>query len=262
MMNLLGKGLAVLTTALSVVFLVLALAVATNQIDWGWKEPRKDLDERVPSEIDKRLAAVAQTVQARDVARKRLAMAQKQRAGTEPVWVDNNLWYAARLKELFAADAPLPNGVVPVKMVKGEAALDPDQPGRPLLDGKLTYTDGANEKTEVAKSYLAYHKDVDQLQKDLVKLNEDIVDLVQAREKYNQALIGLEDMATGKQIKPGLHKLLEQEADFQRQLKRELETMRPLWLQKLVDAQTLLEQQVRLESRLRELKKSEAVRGD
>ena len=50
--NKIGKTLVFLNLVLSLMALTWAGAIFLQQVDWGWKEPRKEIDGRVPSEID------------------------------------------------------------------------------------------------------------------------------------------------------------------------------------------------------------------
>src|SRR5690349_20215903 len=99
MFNLLGKTLVVFNAGLSMLFLTLALGIFTNQIDWGWKEPRQVLHTRVPSEIDKRTAAVKNFLRNRELVELALKEAQDKLNVTEQLWWDYHLDYAKSLDE-------------------------------------------------------------------------------------------------------------------------------------------------------------------
>ncbi len=99
-MNILGKLLVFLNTGLSVVFLILALGIYTHQVDWGWKEPRKELGERIPSEIDKRTAVVKMVGKTKREAVARVEIAQQNLYMARYKWPLAHIWMQKELEKL------------------------------------------------------------------------------------------------------------------------------------------------------------------
>lgn len=259
MINNLGKILVLLNLAISGLFLAFALGIFTNTIDWGWKEPRKVVDERIPSELDKRMAALDQANREREYAKKRVLQAQRNRLGVEPVWPENKLWYTRRLDSLLST-APLQddpffqNGIPKLVIQNGQPELD--KSGRPKTAEPWEFVDPADKTRKVVlqKSLPGYLKEIGDLQQEIINLNQDIKQLIEKQKVITLALGGEVDENLKKKIRPGLYDLLDQESELQKQVKREIETIRPLWVQKLVDAELLLNRRNRLQLRLEELK--------
>jgi len=265
MINLLGKTLAVITAGLGIVFLFLALGIYTHQVDWGWREPRKELGERVPSEIDKRTAAVRQAAGAKNLAEQALKQAQGQLAGAEVSWSKYPLWAEKTLQSLYSGKDPKMD-IRQIELTKGKVQVVPVPQGfgQALLKDKVvfSYSDGKEVHTvDVQKSFEAYHAELADLQAKFHKVNEQLAQEVVGQQNITLQLNGESDPATGRELKPGLHDLLEKEIALQKQIKNELENLRPLWVREMVDAQLLLERQRQLLARKKELEGALAAPG-
>lgn len=251
MMNILGKGLVLLNLILSVFFLTVAAAIFTNQLDWGWMDPRVETKGvRIASEVDKRTAAVKQAA----VQRERMnSFVKNSAAGVltlEQRLPLNRLWYTAQLKKLHSGD-----GKIEIKHLdvdKTGVVLDPTELGRPKLKDDVKYTDAQGKGgVPVDKSYQSYQGDLKKVEDEATTARDDIKKLIDQQEDITVRLNGVTE--DGKMTKPGLYHLLEVENQSQAQVKRETEDVRPRWAQELVEAQLLLERRLRLEKRLEQL---------
>jgi hypothetical protein len=253
-MNYLGKGLVLVNFLCSVCLLAWAGAIYAQKLDWGWKDPRKYLDERVPSEFDKRAAMVREALRGRDRAAAEVAAAQKDVSRYQDMLPRNHLWYNAELARLESADEDIE--VLQVKTDKGQLVLDKQL--RPMLDKKVTFTDGeaddpAKKTTEVNRSFVRYRADLDKVRKASSAVTQNIKEQIEKQADLTVRLNGEKD-DMGKVVKVGLYGLMEEETRTQDQLQKEMSYLRPLWVRELVDAQLLLERRMGLEARLRELK--------
>jgi hypothetical protein len=239
-MNKLGKLLVLLHTALSVVAMAGALGVFLQFVDWGWKEPRKQLDQRVASEYDKRAAALKEAAKARDIAFARVKPAQDALRDAQQRFAGNHLVYLDKLDKLRNAIGALE--VKEIKYNKDGVVLD--TPGKvtglPVFELKV---DG------IEKSYSAY-------QADLKKINGEIDDTVKETRKWTEALEAISDQLLGKNGAPGLYALLEDEKKAQDQAFFEKEYLQPRWARALEEAELFMSRRVGLEQTLQGLKKS------
>ena len=261
-MNFIGKTFVLINFALSFVFLGWALLIFTNQVDWGWKDPRKDLDLRVPSEIDKRTAALKEALRTRDRLLADLKTHRDLYDLYNPRLYLNHLWYNGELKRLQSEPGEIE--VLEVKMEKNAlATLDPKELGRPVLENKVTYTDPMKKAVEVTKSYDTYYAEWQALQVEVDKVTVNINKLVEDQRKLTVLLNGKkDDTDKDKVLEPGLYNLLEAEGATQQRLKAETTYLRPLWVRELVDAQLLVERRRLLQARLAELRVLLAARAE
>jgi hypothetical protein len=244
MMNHLGKGLVLVTAAASVAFLAWAVAIYTQTIDWGWKDPRKELGERVPSEIDKRIAAVKEANAFRARAEAGVKAGSADLARAEEDYGQNVLLYRAKLAELRGAD-----GKIAIHEIKREKGVlirkDPRATAAPAFEEKPL--------PGVDKSIAGYWKELDDVQARLVWITGEIDNLIKKENELTVNLIGQKD-EDGKVVKVGMYDLLEREKKTQEQIRAESNYLQPLWVQELQDAQFLLERMEQLDQRLKELK--------
>jgi len=244
MINHLGKGLVLVTTAVSGVFLAWAIAVYTQTIDWGWKDPRKELGERIPSEIDKRTAAVKDALAFKARAQAGVVNAAEGLAVAEKDYPHNVLLYRDKLAELRADPGKIK--VVELKYDKNGVLVRnaPRATAEPAFE---TVVPGAE------KSSAGYLAELKKVQADLDALTAEIKDLTEKEKELTVNLNGKKD-EDGKVVKVGMYELLEKEKKTQEQVKVESEYLQPLWVRELVDAQLLLARMGRLDQRLAELK--------
>jgi hypothetical protein len=243
MINNLGKGLVLFTVAASFLFLAWAVAVFTQTVDWGWKDPRKELGERVPSEIDKRIAAVKEALRFKARAEAGAKNAQESLAIAEQDFPRNVLSYQAKLNALRTAPGKIK--VEPLKLDKGVLArTDQRATAGPVYEGVVP---GAE------KSVAGYFADLKKVQLALDAATAQIKELTEKEKGLTETLNGLKD-ETGKAVKVGMYELVEKEKKTQEQVKAETEYLQPLWVRELVDAQLLIARMGRLNQRLEELK--------
>jgi hypothetical protein len=246
MINHLGKGLVLVTAVLSVAFLAWAIAVYTQSIDWGWKDPRKELGDRVPSEIDKRTAAVKQAAGFRARAEAGARDGRVNLALAEDDYTHNVLLYRAKLAELRGADGKI--AIQPLKYVQGVLIRkDPRATAPPAFEEKPL--------PGLDKSTAGYLKELDDLQAQLVAITAEIDNLIKKEKELTVNLNGQKD-EDGKVVKVGMYELLEREKKTQEQIRAESDYLQPLWVEELSQAQFLLDRMGRLDQRLKELSKN------
>lgn len=265
-MNFLGKGLVLLHTAFSLLALAFAAGLFLQFVDWGWKEPRKDLEQRRASEIDKRIAALKLAVQARDLTLPDLKTTQAAARDAQARFGPNHLHYRQQLAMLekgagtidarsivFADGSPvLETG----KVKSGKPAYDPKMPAGIVLEGK---------PIPIEKSYEAYLEDLRYLmgevddkgavvrKGEIDKFVDDTRVWLEKAKMLTFFLNGKDD--TGKDIKPGLYKLLEEEYQAQVAAKFERSYLQPIWAATSERAELFMERRLRLEQTLDRLRK-------
>lgn len=250
MMNFLGKTLVLVTLLFSVSFLAWSLAVWSNRVDWGWKDPRKHLEaERVPSEIDKRAAIFKQLIQVKAAVTRQVETTRQSLTFYEALLPYNHLIYAQELARLESAPGPIT--VQEIEVGKDGVVLDDYL--RPRYGKKLTFTDADKKSIEISKSYASYRADLQKVQGDIDEVTAGIQKWVASQKDLTFKLNGTAENGN-KTARPGLYRLLDQESQTQDRLRQEMIYVRPLWVRELVDAQLLLERQQSLRRRLAELK--------
>jgi hypothetical protein len=260
MINYLGKTLVFVNLLLSVALLAWAVGIYTQKVDWGWKEPRKELGERVPSEIDKRLVAwkEAQRVKAAVVgtsdpegkkAPTGIAAEERNLRRYQFLLPSNHLAYDVELKRL--ASVP---GQIEIKRLdidKGKLKVN-EANLLPVFDGNVTYTDPSKKTLAVDQSYDTYRAHLRDIGQQIDAVTVAIKEQIKQEENLTRKLNG--GKAEGKEGRPGLYDLLLHEGKVQDELKKETAYVRPRWVRELVDVQLLLERREGLQERLDQLK--------
>src|SRR5438128_406844 len=108
MIDILGKGLALVHVGLSVMLMAFAAALYANAVDFGWKKPQRVYieaeartdNQAVPSHLDKREAAMRKVARLKWEALLRLGNAQASFIEVEPFLGDNHLKADAELAKL------------------------------------------------------------------------------------------------------------------------------------------------------------------
>jgi hypothetical protein len=256
MVNYVGKTLVFVNLLLSGAVFAWALAVYTQKVDWGWKDPRMELGERVPSEIDKRSAALQEALAARSRAVQEVEAAGRGLAVCRERLPFNHEWYKKQLEELDLSGAenlavlPLQfdkKGLLVVENVAPPAntfLLDPGALGRPVLDKAKV--------AGVSLSLTGYRGKLASLHGEMVTIGAKIQELIGQQEKLTKELNGGED--ADKRRRPGYLQLLQDERKTQEQLKEEVVFLLPFRARESADAQLLLERRQQLQERLVELK--------
>lgn len=238
-MNHLGKGLVLVHLFLSLLVMTWAAALFLQFTDLGWKEPRKELDVRVPSEFDKRAAALRESYRVLAGNTPFLKKTQKTLAELEPFRAQNYLWYKQELARLQSD--PNPIEVKEIKYDKGVLILDTaGKPyGRPELGPKI---DG------LEKSQATYDKE-------LQKINKEIEDAIKETSEWLEKQKDVTEKLNvkgekGKVEKIGLYVLLENEKKAQDQARFEMEYLTPQWVSAKKEAEELLQRRQRLQKTL------------
>ncbi len=253
MINFVGKTLVMVAVGMSFVFLAFALAIYTNQIDWGWKEPRKKLDYRIPSEIDKVSAAVKIATETRFKAEANLKVVQANLETARQNLAQNYLLYKNELARLETA----PNDIEVKNLVRvgGSYKINPST-GSPVLGDKVdpNLQDAEGNPLTINKSFNTYDAEFRNLQKEIGELAKKKQKVAIALAEKTKYLHGIPDPADPmKKLKPGLYELRDEEIDLQRVLRDEIKQIRPLWVRVLANSDLLLQRRRRLETRVREL---------
>lgn len=250
MMNLIGKSLVLIHVTLSLLALVFSGAILLQFVDWGWKEPRLDVAERVPSELDKRIAAVNAAIKARNLALPPLKQSQEALFDAMERYAQNHLFYRAELQRLrdYTGDAPLT--VKEVKFLDGALDLEVPRSGKPKW--------GANVEG-IDKSLVQYHKDLEALQQKIAKVVKENRDLTDKAKLITLRLNGMDEK--GNKVQVGLYDLLEHEAQMQARIRFEKDYIQPQWADSLERAQEFLERRDRLEQTYERLQKDLKSRG-
>lgn len=244
--NTLGKFLVFVQVIFSVLAMTISAAIYLQKLDWGWKEPRKDIYVRVPSEIDKRTAAVIEALRVKENAMAPLKVAQAAHADAEPRFAANHLVYSKLLTKLRSDPNPYDVATDPVKEVKIvggvvqlETPIDKPRAGKPVLENPLP---------QILKSYDLYAEDLKVIQKDIDRLEVEIKDLVQKEKAITFKMTGKDD--AGMQVRIGLYTLMNDEKQMQDQMKFETDYLQPLWVEALDRAELFYERRERLERTL------------
>ncbi len=245
-MNHLGKFLVVVQTALSVLALAWAIAIYLQRVDWGWKEPREDLGFRVPSEIDKRIAALQQDTNLRVQAQPVLRQALKVVDAREKDFYGNHEWYNRILTELKTSPNPLQVKQLNVraKPNPGETVLVLTPSGRPEL----------GDATGLDKSYQSYMKEEKTTLEEIAKTQKRIDQLI-AKGKEQIFYLNGKDEANVV-IKPGLYSMLIDEKALHDQLRFETEYLTELWVDVRKNADIFLSRRRGLQNTLGRLEQA------
>jgi hypothetical protein len=244
MMNYLGKGLVLVNLAASLILMSWSMAVYFQKIDWGWSEPRKVLEGRVPAEIDKRVAAVHEYLKTVGLLVTDLHAAQASLAQIEPSFAVNHVYYLKELDTL--RNSPNPVVVKDLLFKNGALVLDPNTPvGVPKMGPVIP---------ELTKSEHQYQLVLKNLERKISEVNRELDAVLEKQKELTVKLNGKDD--TGKVVKVGLYGLLEREHQAQEKLREEREYVQPLWTEAMEELEVYQERHEALKRNLERLKKS------
>ena len=234
MMNVIGKTLVLIHVALSLLALAWAGAILLQFVDWGWKQPRLDVSERVPSELDKRIAAVGEAERSMKMTLPPLKKSQDAWHAAMDLYAVNHLTYRDELQQLQKAP-----GVLSVSEVIFDKA------GKRIAGPKVD---------DIDKSLVKYQEELAKLQKDVDKLVAEHRDWTDKSKLITMQLNGMD--AKGNKTKVGLYDLLENEAQTQARIRFEKEYLQPQWAAAIKSAQDFTERHERLKEALERLEKA------
>jgi len=245
-MNNLGKALVMINLALSVVALTWAAGLFLQFRDFGWAEPRLEIDKRVASEYDKRVVAYNQAKESATgtLDKMNTLVAELHTARTK--FAENQLIYRAELERLYSG---VGKGLVFKRPRFKGGTLELLKGGRynpPVIDDVI---DG------ITKSYKGYKVDLADVEtkiKTEIKTGED---WTAKHAIISKVLNGGKDDKTGDPY-PGLYDLIEEEKRAQDEAKKELDYLEKIWAPVLQEAEIFIQRRVRLEKTLRDLRES------
>jgi hypothetical protein len=231
---------------ISLVAMTWAAGLFLQFTDWGWKEPRQELDVRIPSEYDKSVAALKQAVRARDLVLPAVKPAELLLADAESHYPQNHLFYVQQVQRLRDSAEP-----IEIKAIKTpNLPLDNGkQTGKPILEDKI---DGLD------KSLVRYGEDLEKVKEENVKVQKEINALVDQSQQLTYLLTGKNN--AGERETFGLYEMVDAEYGALTAARREKEELKPSWADTLEEARRYKQRRVGLEKTLDRLKKAWARR--
>jgi hypothetical protein len=260
--NVIGKTLVFFNLIVSLLAMTWGAGIFLQQLDWGWKEPRKELGMRIPSEYDKRALVLNMVYDGYLKVKPALQPARDSLDKTRVMLAPNHLLYVQKLSELD--DGPDPIKVLRLDYIKGVLKLTGDEKTDPF---RLNPPDfgravsgrpgGPREDDPIAKSFKGYYEELDKLRKKSNNTFAQALELAKKDKGLTQRLTGYEekDEKTGEvDMIPGLYELQEIEKKLQKQFKAEMEYIKPIRELAVNDATRFLVQKADLEEQLMEIK--------
>lgn len=258
MINYLGKLFVFAYVLLALIAMAWSVGLFLQFTDWGWKEPRQDLDTRIASEYDKSTAVVKQAVRARDAILPLVKPAEEALVDAEDYYPKNHIFYLQQLENLRGEPLPGKPSFTPAKDAievktlktadegKGPALpLDKAQVGKPQFDQKIEGLD---------KTWVTYRADLEKIKEETVKVEKEIEKILAETQKVTFQLTGKDD--AGKKLTYGIYELLDAEYQALVQARKELDEFKPSWARRLDEARTYVERRAVLQQALDRLRKS------
>jgi hypothetical protein len=246
MMNKLGKTLVLIHVTISLLALAWVTALFLQFVDWGWKQPRVDdaTKEKIPSELDKRVTAVAEAVKERDRVLPSLKRSQDAWFDATDHYADNHFFYRNELERLQKYNGMAPLVVKEVKIDNGVVVLDTkSRAGKPVLDQAIA---------DIDKSIAQYDEVLKGLNKQIDALEKESRETTEKAKIITKQLNGMDD--EGKKTAVGLYDLLENEAQMQARIRFEKSYLQPQWAEALEKAQEFTERKAKLQQTLQRLR--------
>ncbi len=244
MMNKIGKTLVLVHVAISLLALAWVAALYLQFVDWGWKQPRVDdaTKEKIPSELDKRQAAVKEAVSARDRVLPSLKRSQEAWFDAMDRYADNHFFYQTELDRLQKYNGMAPLVVKEIKIENNVVKLDKDKSGKPVLDQNIA---------DIDKSIVQYEEVLKGLNKQIDSLEQESREWTEKAKTITKQLGGMDDK--GNKVVVGLYDLLENEAQMQARIRFEKAYLQPQWAEAIEKAQEFTERRATLEKALKRL---------
>jgi hypothetical protein len=249
-MELTGKILVFATLVLSLLCCAYGVVMFADPTDWGWdkKYQAKDAGQPVLSELDKSKLVVEGLAKEKARAFAEWKKARDSLARLDLTLASNQAWYNQEISRLRSV------GEFNVRTLKqedtGRYVLDPPQgrTGRPVYD-----------KVVAKKTFDKYLGDLADLLTKIDSARSEVDKSIAQEKRLTEELNGPVDQM-GKQQK-GLYALVGIEEDVRRRALEEVEDIKPVLYQELVDSQSLLRRRDALRYRLAELKNVGVARG-
>jgi hypothetical protein len=235
-MTLFGKILVLLNVTLSLLMAAWAIGVYTNHLHWGIDKSVQQSEFEV-NELRDRLASGkgASLYDNLGTAEARWKTASPVFQTMEPLWAKNQKWYQEHLAELQTSAKP----VKTPSYKAGQLEFDPNNFGLPLM---VEATDKGGKP--FTSGLAPYKKDYDDKQAAIKVAMDDLKNLI-AEDKDLTVEIG---------GKNGLRAKIEREADKKQRVLAELDYLKPLLVNSLVEGELLLKRQADLEARVKQLR--------
>jgi hypothetical protein len=243
-----GKLFVVINLFLSLLICTYSAAIYLGSSNWGWegKQARKEFGEVIPSELEKRKPILAKLAREKQLALAAWQTARDKLAKTETLVVDNQLKYAAALKEIRSEDWS--------KKGKGGKPFTLDD-----LKRDKPWLFEINPKTQkpyftfgpIANSYKQYNDELTTVVNSIDKVRNQINDKIARQKKLTDQLNGTVG-ATGKKEK-GLYDLIAVEKSIRQRAEEELADLKPGYYEELVESDLFLKRQQQLLARIDEL---------
>jgi hypothetical protein len=235
-MTFLGKAFVVAVVVMSLLCCSYALMNYTGAVNFGWqsKYARKEGNDPIPSELDKRKPVLDKLAKEKGRAVTDWVYARDNLAQTESRIAENQLQYTRDLERLQSGKD------FDIKSLKrnpktGQVDLDP-KTGRPELD-----------KVVAKRSYDRYLREWTGIINEMNKTQDEIQKTIAKEQALTEELNG----KGGR----GLYALIDVERDVQKRARAEMDDLKPRLFQTLVDSELRKKRNRALTRRRDELKK-------
>jgi hypothetical protein len=245
-MTRLGKICVLVIVVLSLLCFLYGLGVYTYSIDWGWSAnyTRKDFDQKIASEIDKRKATITELAAAQEAAAAGWKRARTELAKIETTIAPRQLQYTEELARIQGG-----KDLTLAELEKQMPWLKKDFPG---LWEKDPRTGKPAFDSDAAKAYHGYLTKLYGVFTDIKTVRDDIDKMIAKQKELTEQLVGKVDNAGKRQL--GLYALITKEQDVQKRAREELKDLKPQYYQERIESQVLRDRQDSLRSRLEQLK--------
>ena len=221
MTNFVGKLLVQLHLVISMLALGWAASLYFELVDWGWKSPRKDLDQVhvIASEYDKRVVHQKEGYRLRDYSYSAVKDVWQKVREAERYYVANSLWYDQELTRLAVSDEK-DLEVRELDFAGGRFKLETTESemGKPAyLEKKLG---------DISKSRALYLKDLKKIAKVTEEIEKDFAKWQDAQRQNTDKKISKFD-ANKRLIEPGLNDLRQMEVNAQGLIIEEMRYLEP-----------------------------------
>ena len=165
---------------------------------------------------------------------------------------DNDIRLVAQFSikrgKIYASDGRTLLATNVKKKVAGQTLYFRRYPSGPLFSDVVGYSTQTRNRTGLEQSYNDY------LTGSNANLDTVFHSALDKLKEKTEQISGIFDPKTKEQLKWGILDLVEQQKQFQKQTRKEIGVIEPLWVRKLLESQVLVERRMSLEKRLNELK--------